>query len=99
MTSGRGHIQHSNALYFRFKQYSPLYHEYLTSNSKQKDEILPYGCIQLFVNNFHINEDLSFMPLIQCILSNLYPVPFVSLCSFIDCNLLLKFKTSVFNTY
>ena len=99
MTSGREHIQHSNALYFRFKQYSPLYHEYLMSTSKQKDEILPYGCIQLFVNNFHINEDLSFLPLLQCMLSNLYPVHFLLFRSCIDFNFILEFKTSDFNTY
>ena len=73
----REQLQKSNAVYFRFKQYSELYHDYLLNHMKKENSILPQGCIQLFVNHFHIKKDLSFIPLLQCVVNNVYPVYFL----------------------
>ena len=67
-------IQQESALYFRFKQYSSLYHDYLIDYAMKIDEILPHGCLELFLNHFHIEKDKSFIPLLSSILTNLYPV-------------------------
>ena len=67
-------IQQESALYFRFKQYSSLYHDYLIDYAMKIDEILPHGCLELFFNHFHIEKDKSFIPLLSSILTNLYPV-------------------------
>ena len=67
-------IQQDSALYLRFKQYSSLYHDYLIDYAMKIDEILPHGCLELFLNHFHIEKDKSFIPLLSSILTNLYPV-------------------------
>lgn len=67
-------IQSTHALYFRFKQYSSLYHDYLIDYSTKQDEILPHGCLELFINHFHLNQDKNAIPILSSVLNNIYSV-------------------------
>lgn len=67
-------IHNTQALYFRFKQYSSLYHDYLIDYSTKLDEILPHGCLEVFINHFHLNQDKNAIPILSSVCNNIYSV-------------------------
>ena len=66
----------SNALFFRFKQYSSSYYHHLieTVTNSEGEDVIPYGCIQFYANHFHIHQNQHGIPLLQCCLQHLYPI-------------------------
>lgn len=68
------YLKEENGFVARLKKYSSLYQDYMLYKHTLHDEIIPAGCIEISCTNLHITKDLSMIPVLSTVMSNIMPV-------------------------